>query len=291
MSDNCFEFVILVLQTAGFSFIWINMFKSKNCGSALGAGMLYIGVALACTQSVVAATFINGNFDTGNLDGWSSAGDVKAVAVATGSGFQAVLTNAAKTNQDDFPASIGALNVSGVDPVAVGSISGLDGFLNLSSYLAANGTSLLDLALVSATEGSAISQSINLNAGETLSFRWDFATADNVEGDYAFVLINGQKTVLANLLSSNPNASLVNPLISNTGPQLYSFTALASGAYAVAVGLVDVNDFGSSSMLTVGEFAVSAVPEPSQWAAMIAGLLLVSRFVKRSQAQGTTPAV
>ena len=267
------------------------MLKSTNCRFALGAGLLYVGVALACTQSAIATTFINGNFETGNLNGWSSAGDVKAVAVATGIGFQAVLTNAAKTNQDDFPASTGALNVSGVDPLAVGSISGLDGFLNLSSYLVANGTSLLDLASLSATEGSAISQSINLSAGETLSFLWDFATADNVEGDYAFVLINGQKAVLANLLNSNPNASLMNPLISNTGQQLYSFTAIASGAYAVAVGLVDVNDFGSSSMLTVGEFAVSAVPEPSQWAAIVAGLFLVSRFVKRSQAKGTTPAV
>jgi hypothetical protein len=224
----------------------------------------------------------NGGFDSG-LGGWSTFGDVLLAAnpfgVNTGGSNQAVMTTASALalDLDDFPFTTPVLNLSGFSPLSVGVANGLDAVLGVPA-------TTLDadpLNFVSAYEGSAIQQSFHMNVGDRLSFRWNFATADTLPGDYAFALINGQKFVLAgsNLLTGSVSG-LSAPLIGTSGQNLFNFTAATSGVYAVAVGVVDVNDFTMSSVLAVDQFSVQPVPEPAEYALMLAGLMFVGWRVR-----------
>ena len=88
------------------------------------------------------------------------------------------------------------------------------------------------------TYGSAIKQTLSLNAGDRFSFDWTFNTSDS---DQAFVSIGNAIQVLS---SSNP----------------YSYTFATSGSYQIAMGVLDVTDSTGSSTLTLSNAQIEAVP-------------------------------
>jgi hypothetical protein len=178
-------------------------------------------LALALVAAPAGAQVVNGGFGSG-LAGWTSAGDASA---ASGSGLW--LTTASATYADDVDAGLdtaGARNVSGTDPLAVGTGSGsLESFLGLAQGALDPDAS----AFVYAYEGSAASQSFTADAGSRLSFAWDLGTldtrADAALADVAFVVIDGQVITLADTLAAT-TATTTGGDLTHTGWSDFSFT-------------------------------------------------------------------
>jgi hypothetical protein len=111
----------------------------------------------------------NGSFETGDFSSWDTAGSTSIETAEFGVGptdgtYQALLTNGYSSMSDaDLETFLG---------LAEGSLDGLG-----------NGD---------ATEGSAIKQTIAVQAGDTLTFDWDFLTNEGMSSyfnDFAFVSV------------------------------------------------------------------------------------------------------
>jgi hypothetical protein len=244
--------------------------------------------------SASAATLLNGSFENQLPGGWTVAGDVARIAasasnlgVGSAGNFALIITNASPNQDDDPDASpVGALNVSGQAPLSAA--FDLDTALGLERPAIG---SLLDLnPLTQATEGSGISQRVDLLAGQTLSFTWRFLTADEpsvttgIGGlDYGFLMIDGVKTVLGDYASASSGFGLLPGYLRGTAIQNYSFVAPESKSYLLAAGVVDVTDFSYSSALLLDNFIVTAIPEPSEIVLMIAGLFALSAVVRKQR--------
>ncbi|MGA9378946.1 MAG: PEP-CTERM sorting domain-containing protein, partial [Phormidium sp.] len=180
------------------------------------------------------AAIINGNFDT-NLDGWNSLGDVGV------QNSQALLKT--DTVNDNYAALEQFLNTApgGLDKVGNGEVF----------------------------QGSALKQTITAEAGEVLTFNWNFLTNESEQNtefnDFAFFTINGTPLKLGDTFSSF--SSSVTPFEKETGFKSQSYKFLTSGTYTLSFGVVDVNDPGNNSGLFIDNVALSkpssSVPEPS----------------------------
>lgn len=157
---------------------------------------LSISIILLCLFQIATAqadVVLNGGFESG-LANWSAAGDVLAVGAGMGSGpvqgaGQALLTTASLLGDGH--------NFSGSDAAAVGA---LEAFLGLAPG------SLDALAPAgAAVEGSALRQTFTAQAGDKLSFHYNFLTtepaANNPNPDLAFLLLNNTFHLLATTAS------------------------------------------------------------------------------------------
>lgn len=232
------------------------MFKLTLIAASLG--LLFAGNALAVT---------NGNFSNG-LTGWAALGDV---AVQSGA---VLMTTASVAYEDDYPASTGAFNVSGQAAAEAG--GALERFIGLSS-------GAFDLDGNFAMEGSVLTQNFNVNAGDTLSFDWNFFTNESgayAQPDYAFAVINGALNVLAGIANATAASS---PYAFSTGVGGFSYTFANAGVQRLSFGVVDVNDYSATSALWLDNVSVTPVPEPKDWMLMLAGLGFVGLMVSRNR--------
>ncbi len=189
------------------------------------------------------AVVINPGFETGDLTGWASIGDVSIVDSTFGSGpsegtFQALLTTGA-----------GAVGVAD-----------LEGFLGVESG------ALSTFSGETVTQGSAIKQTVTVTPGETLSFDFNFLTdeidAPGVFNDLGFAIVNSTFDVLADTFS---------PLIPSTTifddetdfQNFLNGPFILGDTFTVAFGVVDVGDTVFDSALLVDSSASTAVPEPA----------------------------
>ena len=194
------------------------------------------------------ASIINGGFETGNFNGWSTIGDTSIETSAFGSGptegnFEALLTNGSISIPD----------------------SAIESFLGLTS-----GT-LDSLSTNNVTEGSAIKQTFTAQAGDIVSFDWNFLTFEFTPtffNDFAFVSLSSTE-VLADTFS--PFASSLSSFSEETGFNTFSFEIPASGNYTLGLGVMDVEDTIIDSGLLVDNVSVETTPEP----ASILGFLVV----------------
>lgn len=214
-----------------------------------------------------AAGLDNGHFNNG-LAGWQTLGDV---SVQGGSAF---LTNASLDYDDDFPAPAGAYNFSGTSAAGVGAPSDVEDF---SGLLPGGLDPDIDNG-IAAYEGSALKQTFSVNAGDTLSFNWQFLTNEGGKNDYAFIIVDDVFSRLADV-SWATAAAPVFALASALGEYTYQF--LSSGEHTVVFGVVDVEDYGVSSALSIDNVQIAAVPEPEQYALFLAGLGLLGAAVRR----------
>jgi len=197
-------------------------------------------------NAMASSTVSNGDFSAG-LSGWSTLGDV---SVQVGAAF---LTSAS-LGEDDYPASASAFNFSGTAAATVGVVGGVEEFSGLA-------IGDLDPDInndVAAYEGSALKQTLSVHVGQVLKFDWQFFTNESAGGqDYAYVAINGVKTVLASPLNAATNSS---PFSRETALSTFYYTFTGTGPATIAFGVVDVNDFNVSSALRLDN--VQAVPLP-----------------------------
>ncbi|WP_218081696.1 hypothetical protein [Anthocerotibacter panamensis] len=213
----------------------------------LGAAL----AVLACQTGVQAATFtqpsppvaqstvVNPGFE-GGFAGWSTLGNTNIQTVAFG------ITPTQGSNQALL------VNVGGAVTAA-----SLESFL----FGSANGT----LTGLGATTGSAITQTFTANAGETLTFSWDFLTNEFLQepqsNDFAFITLNG--AVLATLDTFTPGfitPSAAGFFDSDTGYSTRSFALATTGTYTLGFGVANRFDTLIRSGLLVDN--VQVVPEP-----------------------------
>ncbi|MEH2271006.1 MAG: PEP-CTERM sorting domain-containing protein [Nostoc sp.] len=183
-----------------------------------------------------------------NLSNWDKSGDVVAVP------SQAMLTNAFANGSDDAA----NYNVSGNNPAY---ISSLETFLGLNPGALG----------IDATEGSAIKTTLNILAGDAISFDYFLLTYDTFSSDRAFVTIS-------------------NSVIPLTGSDPFRYTFATSGIYKVGIGVTDVNDTSGSSILSLTNALVTnsnpqPVPEPLTTLASILagsfGVMLKRKDIKK----------
>ncbi|MDP2008315.1 MAG: PEP-CTERM sorting domain-containing protein [Rubrivivax sp.] len=187
---------------------------------------------------------------TGSLAGWNVLGDVVTQAGAL------VLTTAyAEAGDPDQP-----FNLSGTSAIDITVIEPAAG---LAPYA-------LDLPEPEyAREGSLVTQSFAVAAGDTLRYSFSFSTAEDAFLDHAFVVLNGQVITLATRNF---------PGLPGAGHE-YTFTS--AGLVTLAFGVVDTGDYLGVSTLSISNLSVTAVPEPATTALWLAGLGLVAGAARR----------
>ena len=219
-------------------------------------GIVVVMVVLGLPCASTAGIILNGGFENG-FTGWSTTGITSIQTAAFGSG-------PTEGTQD-------ALMESG-DGSGFTTAAGLASFLGLSAGV------LQGIATDQVTGGSSIKQTLTVNAGDALTFHWNFLTneatalsggASSSFNDLAFVSISsggtGTATKLADTFSSF--TSSFTTFAAETGFSTQSITFATGGTYTLGFGVVNVTDqFGDSGLLLDDVKvtpAVSAVPEPS----------------------------
>jgi hypothetical protein len=209
---------------------------------------------------------VNGGFESGGLSGWQSLGTVEVVSGGFGippaaGNFQALLTN--------HPA--GSLGVP---------VGQVEAFLGVSSG------ALDSLGNGTVTQASALKQTLTANAGDIISFSWNFLTNEDSQtsgtNDFAFFsIVPGAPSTLANTFSPlSPSSSPI--FFSDTGYSVFTFQIHSAGTYTVGFGVADSGDTDISSALLLDnvKFTSTAVPEPTSiLLCTISGLALALRHL------------
>lgn len=228
-----------------------------------------LAFSLCCLSLSAQANVVDGDFESGGLTGWSSLGDVAATDSSFGTGpvagtYQALLTTANSADTAD------GYNFSGNDAVPN---APLETFLQVSA-----GT-------LAAIEGSGLAQSFISDAGDVLSFDWNFLTDISANigfDDFAFFVLDGTLFPLASTFSSlQASGSIFNY---ETGFASFSQT-LAGGAHTLGFGVADAGDNVAVSGLLVDNVALSpaGIPAPGSFGLLLAGFaaLVVNRKTAR----------
>ncbi|MBK3759307.1 retention module-containing protein [Stutzerimonas frequens] len=122
-----------------------------------------------------------------------------------------------------------------------------------ASASAIEGATISVGAVSAATDGSAIVLSVTTtNAGEAVSFDWQFATSDYLPyNDFAFVQVNGQPVQVLSNVASVGNYG-------NSGIQSFSYQFGAPGTYTLVLGVADAGDNGYNSTLSLSNLSANA---------------------------------
>ena len=189
----------------------------------------------------------NGDFETGTFAPWSATGragvvTAEQVEVAPASGaYQAGITSGDETLDVNGGYSLPGLTGTAVD------VGSLETFLGV-----APGT-LAGLAVPGQpVEGSALKQTLTVNAGDTLHLRWNFLTNELLQdafyNDFAFLTIVSEPSkqllfagVLADTFSPDLDES-TSVQLNETGYRDFDYQFSGSGTYTLGIGVVDQND-------------------------------------------------
>lgn len=217
--------------------------------------------SLSLAQSARAANLVNGGFETGNLNSWTISGSAAVQTAAFGSGptvgtYDALISNSTATPTPSLEAFLG---------LSAGTLSNLGNGLVI--------------------EGAAIRQTVSVNAGDLLTFDWNFLTdeftPDPVNNDFAFYTINNRAFTLAdtNAAFTSSNTSFG----SETGFSTLTVALATAGTYTFGFGVADVGTADGNSGLLLDNVAV--VPEPSSTLGLfflgLGGIVLKRRSVTK----------
>ncbi len=209
----------------------------------------FVTAGTLCGEIAEAGQIINGGFETGDFSGWQTLGNTSIQTANFGispteGDFQALLEN--------HPPGFNGIPTDQVE-----------------SFLGMSSGSLSALGNGPVIQGSAIQQTFAANAGDLLSFNWNFLTNENasdpVFNDFAFVTIRPGPLVTLASTFSNLIPAPVPTYFSMTDYQSYTYTIPTTGIYTLGIGVVDVSDEFTDSGLLVDNASLStgAVPEPS----------------------------
>jgi hypothetical protein len=163
--------------------------------------------------------------------------------------FYTIPSQAVVINLNDFSGweKIGDVSVNdGTASLTTGATSDTD----IEQFLGLASESLDNFNNINATFGSAIKQTITVNAGDSIDFNWSFKTTDYLPfNDFSFYTIGSSIYKLADVSS-----------VGNYGQKesTTSFSVQSPGTYTIGFGVINAGDNGVSSNLNVG----TPVPEP-----------------------------
>jgi plastocyanin len=223
---------------------------------------------LALAVAPASADFVNGGFETNDFTSWSTLGLASVESAAFGSG----------TPEGSYQAFLDTYDMTGA------SDSDIESFLDL-------GVGQLDAIADSLNtgdnviEGSAMMQTITVNAGDVLQFEWnmltDEFTAQEVFNDFSFVSIVDSMTdvsVLADVFNGSFQSS--NTMFANeTGFSTFSYTFATAGTYTVGFGVVDVGTEDYASGLIVDNIRI--VPAPGAAVLAVIGMPMIAWIRRR----------
>ncbi|MBG1268697.1 PEP-CTERM sorting domain-containing protein [Nostoc sp. WHI] len=201
-----------------------------------------------------------------DFSSWETFGDVTTPGLG-----QTNLSNDGLV-ADDFPATSGTFSFSGI-PAG-------DAFGSLQSFLGVN-SDALDINGF-AWEGSAIKSTYLAQAGEKFNFNWNFLTNESTYNDFAFLVVDGTVTKLADITNATNGSSFFNR---ETGVNSFTYTFNSSKNYTVALGVVDLDDPGTTSAFKVSNANIQEVPEPATMMGLLVALGFSTRMVKRLRNQ------
>lgn len=250
----------------------------------LGAALALCGTTWAHALPVLANTNLDGNQ---GLTGWQAVGDVAVIDAATGPAgidlsvnpypTMLALGTATTYDWDDANAAAGTYSVSHhTDPAYDSDLVQVSQALGLGNVAALG---------ANAFEGSAISRSLSVSAGSTVSFQWRAWTRTPTasiasQNDALWFTASGAGQVA----TTAPIATLQSLFVSGTpagtahgwldsGWRTVSFTVAQSGALNLGWAVVDQGSTTDTTVMAVGGLnVVPGVPEPTSLALLVAGL-------------------
>jgi len=269
-----------------------------------GCIVLCLFVTLSSAPFALADSFVvNGGFETGNFTGWTKIGDAAVVTSSfgtapAGGNYQAIITTIGGGGSEFPPKATVSGNPANV---AMGSdipgiTSGLDMFFSLPtttiySFVRSEiGGTHMNM------EGSALGITFTGNAGDVVSFDWNFLTDEYflVGGvivvpfpmwyDFAFFGLDGELDVLAKYSSApGPLSFSSTPFLGESGYRSFQITLPTSGTHFLGISVVDIEDTTYPSALLIDNFRVTPVPEPATWVLLGSGMvgLIALRKFKR----------
>jgi hypothetical protein len=139
----------------------------------------------------------------------------------------------------------------------------LVGVNELAEFVGVSASVLTSLAGASASEGSAMKRTLEVTAGDRLTFRWCFASSEQpfsaTFDDFAFVVVGaGETTLLADTFAQEA-FDIPGPFYQWRTPyRLFDYVATQSGTLTLALGVLDVGNAGGTSGLFVDVLTISS---------------------------------